>query len=223
VSLGLREDMVPEGERIAEASKFLKLAALGVTTFVASGDAGSNPDSSGHARAPDSQVEYEASDPWVIAVGGTSLHIDRRNGNVISEIGWSDSGGGVSNAFPRQPWQKQYAPIASSLRLVPDVSCVADPNPGAFVILNGVESPVGGTSWSAPVWAGFAALIGESREKDGKPRLGFLAPSLYRLGPNTGFREVSSGSNGAYQAGPGWNPVAGMGVPNVSEIVRNIN
>jgi kumamolisin len=92
ISLGLREDLVSVGERQLEAATFLRLAALGVTTFVSSGDAGSNPDASGHGRSPDSMVEYQASDPWVIAVGGASLRLDPKDSSVTDETAWIDSG-----------------------------------------------------------------------------------------------------------------------------------
>lgn len=202
------------GERQLEAAIFLRLAALGVTTYVSSGDAGSNPDASGHSRSPDSMVEYQASDPWVIAVGGTSLRLNPRDSSVVDEIAWIDSGGGVSVAMSRPAWQSPYSGAATQ-RLVPDVSSVGDPNPGAFVILGGKEWPVGGTSWSSPMWAGFSALIAEARERDGKPKLGFLAAKFYQVADKGGFRDIVKGSNGAFQAGPGWDPVTGLGVPNL--------
>jgi kumamolisin len=105
VSLGLREDLVSPDELKVEASTFLKLAALGVTAFVSYGDAGSNPDSSGHGRGADSVVEYEASDPWIVAVGGTSLQLDRQSGQLTGETAWADSGGGVSRTLSRPTWQ----------------------------------------------------------------------------------------------------------------------
>jgi kumamolisin len=227
ISLGLREDLVSPGEVDIEHTTFLKLAAIGVTVFVSSGDAGSNPDQTGHARSPDMVVEYESSDPATVAVGGTTLAFNNAHDTVVSETGWVDSGGGVSILvgtggalkFPRPIWQASYSSISSAGRLVPDVSCVADPDPGAFVWLNGNEWPVGGTSWSTPVWAGFSALIAESRQKKGKPSLGFLAPVLYRLIGNQGFRDITSGSNGAYHAGIGWDPVTGIGVPNVKALI----
>jgi kumamolisin len=79
---------------------------------------------------------------------------------------------------------------------------------------------VGGTSWSAPIWAGFGALIAEAREKQGKKPLGFLAPALYKLPPGVGIRDITSGSNGAFQAGPGWDPVTGLGVPDVKALIQ---
>jgi kumamolisin len=219
ISLGLREDLLSSGEIKVENTLFLRLAAIGVTVFVSSGDAGSNPDATGHARSPDPQVEYEASDPYTVSVGGTTLRFDRVHGQVLSEKGWADSGGGVSNLFARPAWQNAYASIPKSNRLVPDVSSVADPNPGAFVWFQGKEWPVGGTSWSAPTWAGLCALIAEARQNQGKTALGFLAPPLYKLPANHGFRDINTGSNGAYTAGLGWDPVTGLGVPDVRALL----
>ena len=89
-------------------------------------------------------------------------------------------------------------------RLVPDVSLAADPNTGALVVLHGQDEQIGGTSWSAPVWAGFCALINESRTKAGKPALGFLNPSLYPLAGTSAFRDIIVGSNGAFTAVAGY-------------------
>jgi len=220
LSFGGREDFFTL-DQLAEAM-FLKLAAIGVTTFVASGDAGSNPDDDlpQNPGGSESHVEYPASDRWVVAVGGTTLQFQAQGNKVISEIGWSGSGGGVSKKRPQPEWQKSVWPGQSN-RVVPDVSSVAD-SPGAFIVLDGVEQPIWGTSWSAPMWAGFSALIAEAREKQGKPPLAFLAPSLYRLPKGTGFRDIVSGSNGAYQAKPGWDPVTGLGVPNVKELIDTL-
>jgi kumamolisin len=218
ISLGLREDEVPKDEITIEHAIFVKLAAIGVTVFVSTGDAGSNPDITGHDRSPDAQVEYEASDPFTVGVGGTSLTLDRAKGTVVKETGWSDSGGGVSGSFARPSWQAAYPSISLAKRLLPDVSCVADPDPGAFVWYLGKEWPVGGTSWSAPIMAGFNALIGASRHKQGKAPLGYLAPLLYKLTP-TELRDITEGNNGAYTAGAGWDPVTGLGVPNVKAML----
>ncbi len=221
ISLGSREDLVSPDELKVRAAKFLKLAALGVNTFVSSGDDGSNPARNGPGRSSESHVEYYASDPWVIAVGGTTLQFDAQSNTVVSETGWDGSGGGISKALPQPAWQAS-AWTEKQFRLVPDVSSVADVRPGGFVMLNGKETTYGGTSWSAPMWAGFSALIAEAREKQGKPRLGFLAPVLYNLPRGVGLRDITSGSNGAYQAGPGWDPVTGLGVPDVKALIETL-
>lgn len=214
LSVGLREDDVGPDEIIAEHRRLSKLAAIGVTVFVSSGDAGSNPDHFGHGHGPDTVVEYEACDASAIGVGGTILSLDSQK-RVIGETGWSESGGGASNFVSRPSWQAAYAPIRSGGRLVPDVSAAAAP--GGFVVLNGSARVYAGTSWSTPVWAGFAALLAEARQKQHKPPIGFLAPVLYKL-QSKGFKDIIAGSNGAYHAGPGWDPVTGLGVPDVKTL-----
>jgi kumamolisin len=221
ISLGSREDLISPDELKVRAAKFLKLAALGVNMFVASGDDGSNPAPDGPGRGSENHVEYYASDPWVIAVGGTTLHFDAKTNKVVSEIAWRGSGGGISRALPQPAWQASVW-ADKKYRLVPDVSSVADVEPGAFVVLNGKEVAYGGTSWSAPMWAGFSALIAEAREKQGKAPVGFLPPLLYNLPHGTGLRDIIGGSNGAYQAVPGWDPVTGLGVPDVKALIETL-
>jgi kumamolisin len=223
ISLGLGETFLngPSGEIATQHQKYLRLAAAGVNVFVSSGDAGSNPDQSGHASDGPLQAEYAASDPYVIGVGGTSLQLTA-NGQVSSEVAWASSGGGKSAYFQRPAWQSGAGIVAGTERLVPDVSLTADPNEGALLILQGKHVQIGGTSWSAPVWAAFCALINELRVKNGKSPLSFLNPLLYPLLGTTAFRDVVSGSNGAYQAGPGYDLVTGLGVPDLQQLITKL-
>jgi kumamolisin len=75
VSLGLGEAYMggPDGEVATQHQKFLQLAAAGVNVFVSSGDAGSNPDDTGHGTGGPTQAEYASSDSAVVGVGGTTL------------------------------------------------------------------------------------------------------------------------------------------------------
>lgn len=221
ISLGLGEAFMSPGEVRTEHTKFLHLAAAGVNVFVSSGDAGSNPDSSGHNPTGPLQAEYEASDPAVIGVGGTTLRLNAA-GSITSETGWTASGGGTSRFFTRPAWQAGAGVPAGTQRLVPDVSSAADPNTGAFLVFHGQKTGIGGTSWSAPVWAGFCALINGARVNSGKPALGFLNPALYNLNGTAAFRDVKSGTNGAFQCGPGYDQVTGLGSPNVAELLRRL-
>jgi kumamolisin len=221
ISLGLGETFMSPGEVTTEHAKFLRLAAAGVNVFVSSGDAGSNPDSTGHGSSGPLQVEYESSDPSVIGVGGSSLKLTPA-GVAAAETGWSGSGGGSSGIFPRPAWQVGPGVPHGTKRLVPDVSAAADPNTGAFLVFHGHPTQIGGTSWSAPIWAGLCALINEARKKAGKPTLGFLNPLLYPLMSTPAFRGVVSGSNGAFHCGPGYDMVTGIGVPNVKELIARI-
>jgi kumamolisin len=218
ISLGLGEKYMPAGEAQIESDKFLTLAALGVNVFVSSGDAGSNPDGTGHSATGDLQVECSSSDPSVIGVGGTSLTLTPA-GAVADEEGWVSSGGGVSIVFDRPAWQKGDGVPAGNKRCVPDVSLTADPDRGAVVILHGSQDQYGGTSWSAPAWAGLCALMNEAREKASKPPLPFLNPLIYPLIGQQSFRDITAGSNGAYTAGKGYDMVTGVGVPNVKKLI----
>jgi kumamolisin len=220
ISLGLGETYFggAGGEVATQHQKFLKLAAIGVNVFVSTGDAGSNPDQTGHGSDGPLQAEYESSDPCVVAVGGTSLQLNA-SGAVASETGWSSGGGGKSRYFPRPAWQHDTGVPHGKTRVVPDVSLTADPDYGACLILQGKVVQIGGTSWSAPVWAGFCALLNEARVSAGKPSLAFLNPLIYPLAKTTCFRDITDGSNGAYEAGPGFDLVTGLGVPNVAALI----
>jgi kumamolisin len=222
ISLGLGETFMAPAEVATERTKFLHLAAAGVNVFVSSGDAGSNPDATGHSPTGPLQAEYSASDTSVIGVGGTSLRLNPATGAVTSETGWTGSGGGTSRFFTRPPWQKGAGVAHGSQRLVPDVSCVADPNTGAFLIFQGKSIQIGGTSWSAPVWAAFCALINEARKNAHKPPLPFLNPLLYPLLGTPAFRDITSGSNGAFHCGPGYDQVTGIGSPDVKELIARL-
>jgi kumamolisin len=221
ISLGLGETFLggPAGEIATQHQKFLRLAAAGVNVFVSSGDAGSNPSDSGHSATGPTQVEYESSDPCVIGVGGTHLVL-KANGDVATETAWPSSGGGKSIFFKRPSWQKGHGVPKGKTRLVPDVSLAADPDTGAFVVLHGSVQQIGGTSWSAPVWAGFCALINEARAKANKPALPFLNPLLYPLLGGKAFRDIDGGSNGAFDSAAGYDMVTGLGVPNVKELIK---
>jgi kumamolisin len=218
ISLGLGETFMASDEVQAQSQKYLRLAASGVNVFVSSGDAGSNPDVTGHSSAGPTQVEYGSSDINVVGVGGTTLHL-AANGSVSGETAWIGSGGGKSSRFNRPAWQQGPGVPAGTERLVPDVSLAADPNTGACVILHGQRRQIGGTSWSAPTWAGFCALINDARNKAGKPPLTFLPPLLYKLIGSNSFRDITAGSNGAYSAGPGYDMVTGIGVPSVKALM----
>lgn len=225
ISLGLGETyLAGSSEMQTESQYFATLAASGVSVFVSSGDAGSNPDNTGHNSPTNPgplQVSYEASDPSVTGVGGTNLFLSA-NGTVISETGWYGSGGGNSQFFNRPSWQTGPGIPSGSKRLVPDVSLVASDTTYAYFYFKGKSGGIAGTSWSAPVWAGFSALINEARNKVGLASLGLLNPKIYPLLGTSNFRDITSGSNGAYTAGVGYDRVTGIGVPNVAVLMTTL-
>ncbi len=199
-------------------------AAVGVTVLAASGDNGSH-DGVHDGRA---HVDFPASSPYVLACGGTTLHL-HRDGALAAEAAWNDgphhgaTGGGISEVFAAvPPWQRAADPPPcanpphGSGRGVPDVSAAADPDTGYCVRVDGVDTVLGGTSAVAPLWA---ALIARANQRHGRP-LGWVTPLLYS--PEvaaTALRDVSTGSNGAYQARQGWDACTGLGTPRGDRIV----
>jgi len=191
-------------------------AALGITITVASGDDGSTDGGTGN------NVDFPASSPHVLACGGTAITV---SGNTItSEVVWDDlasgggaSGGGVSNVFPLPTWQANSnvpAPSTSAGgRGVPDVAGDASPESGYNITFDGQNEVVGGTSAVAPLWAALIALINQQLGSN----LGFINPTIYASAEN-GFNDITQGNNGAFSAGPGWDPCTGLGSPNGAQL-----
>ena len=214
----------PESSWTAQAMTALDAAiadgvALGVTVTVAAGDNGSG-DGVTDGRA---HTDFPASSPHALACGGTSLQADVTTGTVTSETVWNDgggggaTGGGVSVTFGQPTWQARAGvpanPAGKPGRGVPDVAGNADPATGYQVLIDGQKAVIGGTSAVAPLWAALAARLVQS---SGKP-LGLVQQALYAGiepgKPVAGLRDITKGSNGAYHAGPGWDPCTGIGVP----------
>jgi kumamolisin len=228
LSYGLGETYESITQMETDAQYFASLAASGVTVFVSSGDGGSSPGNSPNVSAWEDnsgavQVECPANDPNVTSVGGTSLYLNAATGAVGGEVAWSFGGGGSSQVFPRPSWQTGAGGPPGANRTVPDVALVADLNTGGYLIFGGQEYFVGGTSWGAPTWAGFCAMINQARANISEPSLGLLGPKIYPLNATSSFRDITSGSNGGdgvYNAGPGYNLCTGLGVPNVASMLQ---
>jgi kumamolisin len=95
-------------------------------------------------------------------------------------------------------------------RGVPDVAGNADPETGYNVVVDGQTTVIGGTSAVAPLWAGLFARINEALGAN----VGYVNALLYSAKPEATFRDTTSGSNGSYSAGPGWDACTGLGTPN---------
>jgi kumamolisin len=189
-------------------------AALGITITVAAGDNGSSDGVTDGAN----HVDFPASSPHVLACGGTKL-IGSGSG-ISSEVVWNEdasnegaTGGGVSDVFPLPSWQansKVPAPtVAGGGRGVPDVAGDADPVTGYTVRVDGKTMVIGGTSAVAPLWAGLIAL----NNAKNKTTAGFLQPTIYTNQASSAFHDITSGNNGAFTAGPGWDACTGLGSP----------
>lgn len=199
---------------------YMQAARENITVFAASGDNGAY-DGTGSLA-----VNYPASDPFVTGVGGTSLFTYQ---GTYSEKAWGGSnslgtfgsGGGFSSVFGAPSWQK--APnFNSTSRGVPDVSAVADKYTGVMVIFGGDAYEAGGTSLSTPIWSGIAARLNQYAHTS----LGFLNPLLYQISRtslyNSSFNQISKGTNGYYTASTGWDPVTGLGSPNVTGLMKSL-
>lgn len=200
-------------------------AALGVTVCVASGDNGSTDGATDNKQ----HCDFPASSPHALACGGTTL---QGSGTTISsEVVWNETasnegatGGGVSDIFALPSWQTSAGVPTQSGgsktgRGVPDVAGNADPVTGYSVVVDGQQTVVGGTSAVAPLWAGLIARLAQSAGK----KFGLIQTSLYNgvsAGKAaTGFNDITSGNNGAYSAGPGWDACTGLGSPNGTSLL----
>jgi subtilase family serine protease len=191
---------------------FKEYEAQGQTIFVATGDNGSN-------TAGD--VVWPADDPYVTAVGGTDLVTTGPGGGWLSETGWSNSAGGASkNGVPIPSYQKLAGVVNSSnhgsktLRNYPDVAAESDTD--IYSCAEGTcKSGDGGTSFAAPEWAGFIALVNQEAVANGDATVGYLNPTIYKIGVgrsyDSEFKDIISGSNGAYSAVAGYDLVTGWG------------
>ena len=224
------------GSLMANSQTFAQLAAAGITFLTSSGDGGSNPnppsDSNGYNSSNPLGVEYPASDPNATGVGGTTLVINS-SWTVTAETAWTSgslaTGGGISAAFARPSWQTGSGLPSGNGRCVPDIAAVASANSsanlagGALLILNGQAQSEVGTSLSAPVWAGIAAVINQVRSNLGFKPLGLLGPWIYPLIGTDAFQDITTGSNGSYSAGPGYDLCTGIGSPNVANLIVRID
>jgi len=222
---------------------FISAAANGVTVLASSGDGGSANSLKTPVPLPSTvpypTVNWPASDPLVTAVGGTYLCTDPQTGTTVDstdppvncgvnppvrEIGWIDSGGGFSHVFAA-PGYQGFA--AGSMRGVPDVAWQASSRTGPLVYDTAPGAGgwfiVGGTSCSSPQFAGVVAIADQIAGHG----LGQINPTLYQLASSDYskyFFDVTTGNNQAdpsipgYNAGPGWDPVTGLGTPDAANL-----
>ncbi len=198
-------------------------ATMGVTVLAASGDGGASDGESSGTLA----VDFPASSPHVTGCGGTKLTCS--GSSISSEQVWNElsnqegaTGGGVSEFFPLPTWQQgagvPVAPNGKTGRGVPDVAGNADPETGYRVFVDGSATVIGGTSAVAPLWAGLIALINQSR----KQPVGFLNPLIYTQTAEASFHDITTGNNGGYNAGKGWDACTGLGSPDGAKLLQAV-
>ncbi len=200
---------------------FERFAAQGQNFFAAAGDWNS---------WNTSPYAYPAEDAYVTGVGGTDLQTQSAGGPWASETGWPDSGGGISpDGIPIPSWQQLSGVINSknegsqTLRNGPDVAAEANFDFYVCADQSGCGTGWGGTSFAAPMWAGFMALINQQAVANGNPTLGFINPLIYPIGVGSGygsaFHDITSGNNG-FPAVTGYDLVTGWGSPNGSGLIN---
>jgi subtilase family serine protease len=168
----------------------------------------------------------------VVAVGGTDLVTASAAGPWKSETAWVDSGGGVSpDGIAIPSWQQLSGVINSSnkgstsLRNGPDVSANAN---FTFYTCSDqtacLANSYGGTSFAAPMWAGYIALANQQAVASGGKTLGFINPTIYAQNVTpayaTDFHDITSGTSGSYSATTGFDLVTGWGSPNGAALIN---
>ncbi|MGH2862005.1 MAG: protease pro-enzyme activation domain-containing protein [Solirubrobacteraceae bacterium] len=204
----------------AEATLFEEAAVQGQTVIAATGDQGANDCGNGQES-----VDDPGSQPWVTAVGATSL---QASGNVVWDDTFGATGGGASRLWSAPAYQRTAAlpqievscgAAANACREVPDLSIDGDPATGYTAYYLGAWRAVGGSSVSAPAIAALTALADASPACGGHS-LGFLNTTLYHVAaadPDA-FGDVTAGSNdfgsvAGFAAGPGYDMASGLGTP----------
>jgi uncharacterized repeat protein (TIGR03803 family) len=190
-------------EYSTETSSDFHFNVPGVSFFASSGDSGAG-------------ILNPACSPYIVSVGGTSVYLNSSS-NVTSETAWSGSGGGASVYEPAPSYQTGW--WSGSQRGIPDVAYDADPATGIPIYETGVGwEQIGGTSMSAPQWAALFALANSLRTQSISSAPGVLY-SLATANYAGYYRDIISGSNGAYSAGPGYDLVTGLGSPIGNQLV----
>jgi len=246
ISASIAEHYLTPAEVAAMNAALLADRNHRVTVVAASGDKGAASDLHFGSTTPVKEVSMPASDPLVLAAGGTSLTASRATGAYLGETAWntlptpptpgdgsSASGGGFSHLFAR-PGYQDAVPAAEATRGVPDVAGDAAFNTGLAVVSAGGQAgqafvrPATGTSATAPFWAGLIALADQLAHR----HLGFINPAIYRIarGPHyrAAFHDITTGNNAfslasttitGYPAGAGWDPVTGWGTADAGVLV----
>jgi subtilase family serine protease len=237
IGWGLGEHFFSHAQ-VAQMHSILRGAAAHHVTVVAStGDNGAF--SAPYGGTPVKEVSLPASDPLVLAAGGTTLTANPLTGAYIGETAWNGesasdqsggaSGGGFSHRYAR-PGYQDGVPRIGAARGVPDVAGDADAQSGTpIVVAAGGKARVVsgfGPSASAPLWGGLMALAGQYAHHD----LGFVNPAIYRIAGRPSYRrafhDITAGNNvtvgsgpAGYHAGPGWDPVTGWGSPDAQALI----
>ncbi len=205
---------------------FKTMQVQGQSFLIASGDG---------AAYPIGGAAWPEEDANVIDVGGTDLVTSGPLGSWVSETAWPDSGGGYADSgFTIPSWQVGISnaqnDASTTLRNVPDIA--AEANFDNWTCFDGAcQGGWGGTSFAAPRWAGFLALVNQQAAIDGVGPVGFMNPQVYALGQGPDydfdFHDITSGNNNngkgvSYNAVVGYDLVTGWGSPNGTDTILGL-
>jgi hypothetical protein len=213
----------------------MEMAAQGQSFFEASGD------SDAYVGFVPREPEWPQDSSYATVVGGTALTMNGSGASYASETVWNEyappnqlevlgSGGGISQYYAIPYWQQGLSMTAnhgsSTQRNVPDVAMVAV---DLDLYIDGSDQGGGGTSASAPLWAGFMALVNQQAASLGNSSAGFINPTIYAIGKGTGntpyasaFHDITTGNNSVngdgYPAVAGYDLCTGWGTPAIGLI-----
>jgi hypothetical protein len=208
-----------------EQQSLNQMAANGVSFFTASGDFGSSIGDPQDSRDMGNQT----------LVGGTILSTNALTGGTYpspyyaGETGWPFSSGGIMTSVQIPGYQVGVSMASNggstSSRNFPDVAFLAQ---NIEIVFNGLTQSPSGTSFAAPMWAGFTALVNQNSQANGTGLPGFLNPTLYDIGLTSGlaidlykicFNDINDGtSNGSFNCVTGYDLVTGWGTPKAALI-----
>jgi kumamolisin len=196
------------------------MAAQGQNFFAASGDS---------STWSKSNEAWPADAAFVVSVGGTDLNTTGAGGAWASETAWASSGGGITpDSIAIPSWQTAAAATCNSaglgcsktLRNGPDVS--ANANYTFYVCADQTTctaNDYGGTSFAAPMWAGYLALANQQAATNGDS-IGFIDPIIYPAANATLFHDITSGTSGSFHAAAGYDLVTGWGSPDGAGLIN---
>jgi subtilase family serine protease len=177
---------------------------------------------------------YPSNSQNVIAVGGTSLKLNKDNTRKF-ETTWTDAGCGISKYVKMPNYQSGCRNIPKVNRITPDISLVANPNTGVCVYYNGQFEEIGGTSASCPIFAAMLSIANQKRLDINKPILTSVATAtenmvqqymyktIYynRASYIKNFYDIIGGNDGKYVAIPYFDFATGLGSPKSASVLIN--
>ncbi len=202
---------------------FQQMAAQGQSFFSASGDKGNYT----------GVIAFPHESPSITHVGGTSLTTTGPVGSWKSETVWNSDGGSTGGGVSLNyylPWWQSVVNVTSNggssvYRNMPDVAMVATNIWSTFY--NGSSGIGSGTSFAAPLWAGYMALVNQQLASQGAYSAGFINPTIYAIAAGsiyaTDFHDVTVGNNGTHSAGTGYDLCTGLGTPNGFGLASDLN